>query len=433
MAPCKRLDRRPSLIQLMVFGGVPWDAPGIRAVWLNMKPADALMISACTLVNALGRGTGACFDALEQARGGLRPCDFDDADLDTWIGRVDGLEDEPVAAELASFDCRNNRLAQLGLQQDAFAERVAEAAARYGAERIGVFIGTSTSGVLEAELAYRRRDPISGALPAEFSYLGTQNIMSVAEFTRRFLALEGLVMSISTACSSSAKVFASAYRHIKAGLCDAVVVGGVDSLCFSTLYGFSSLGLVSDRPCQPWDVARSGMNVGEGAGFALLEKKDNGATGVALLGYGESSDAYHMSSPHPDGTGAAEAMKMALQRAAVEAGAIDYVNLHGTGTRANDESEDRAVIRIFGDATPCSATKGWTGHTLGAAGITEALFCVGSIQRGFIPGTLNSERLDPALSARVLLDNQPATVTRVLSNSFGFGGSNCSLVLGAVS
>lgn len=396
-------------------------------------PADALLISACTLVNALGRGTRASFDALEAARGGLRPCDFDDADLDTWIGRVDGLEDTPLPAELAAFDCRNNRLARLALDQDAFAEHVAEARARLGAERVGVFIGTSTSGVLQAELAYRRRDPPSGALPADFSYFGTQNVMSVAEFTRRSLCLEGPVMSVSTACSSSAKVFASAYRHIAAGLCDAAVVGGADSLCFSTLYGFSSLGLVSNRLCRPWDAERGGMNIGEAAGFALLEKMPEGASGVALLGYGESSDAYHMSSPHPDGAGAAAAMSAALERAGLAADAVDYINLHGTGTPANDESEDRAVVGVFGTGTPCSATKGWTGHTLGAAGITEALFSVGSIERGFIPGTLNSERIDPALSAGVVLEKRRAAVKHVLSNSFGFGGSNCSLVLGAVS
>ncbi len=398
-----------------------------------MMPAEALVISACTLVNALGRGTQVSFDALEESREGLRPCDFEDTDLDTWIGRVDGLEDEPVVAELACFDCRNNRLAQLGLRQDGFSDHVAEVRARHGAARIGVFIGTSTSGALQTELAYRHRDPITGALPADFSYFGTQNVMSVAEFTRRFLSLDGPVMSVSTACSSSAKVFASAYRHIKAGLCDAAVIGGVDSLCLSTLYGFSSLGLVSDRPCRPWDAERSGMNIGEGAGFALLEKMDGGVTGVALLGYGESSDAYHMSSPHPEGAGAVAAMRSALAMAGVTADAIDYINLHGTGTRANDASEDRAVMKVFGGGTPCSATKGWTGHTLGAAGITEALLAIGSIERGFIPGTLNSVRLDPALSAHVLLENRAAPVTRVLSNSFGFGGSNCSLVLGAVS
>ncbi len=400
---------------------------------MDMMPAEALVISACTLVNALGRGAQDCFDALEEARGGLRPCDFEDTDLDTWIGRVDGLEDEPVVAELACFDCRNNRLAQLGLRQDGFSDHVAEVRARHGAARIGVFIGTSTSGALQTELAYRHRDPITGALPADFSYLGTQNAMSVAEFTRRFLSLDGPVMSISTACSSSAKVFASAYRHIKAGFCDAAVVGGVDSLCFSTLYGFSSLGLVSHRPCRPWDAERDGMNIGEGAGFALLEKKDGGVAGVVLLGYGESSDAYHMSSPHPEGAGAAAAMKSALAMAGVTPDAIDYINLHGTGTRANDVSEDRAVMKVFGGGTPCSATKGWTGHTLGAAGITEILFALGSIERGFIPGTLNSERLDPALSAGVLLRSRTAPVKCVLSNSFGFGGSNCSLVLGAVS
>lgn len=396
-----------------------------------MMPADALMVTAYSLVNALGRGAEACFDALEAARGGLRRCDFDDADLDTWIGRVDGLEDEPVPGALATFDCRNNRLARLGLEQDGFAAAVDEARARHGAQRIGVFIGTSTSGVLQVELAYRQRDPASGALPPDFSYFGTQNMMSVAEFTRRYLGLEGPVMSVSTACSSSAKVFASAYRHIQAGFCDAAVVGGVDSLCFSTLYGFASLGLVSDRPCRPWDAERSGMNIGEGAGFALLEKVRDDAAGISLLGYGESSDAYHMSSPHPDGAGAAAAMRKALESAGLTAEDIDYINLHGTGTEANDASEDRAVMQIFGADTPCSATKGWTGHTLGAAGITEALFALGSIERQFIPGTLNSEHLDPALSAGVVLANRQAPVRRVLSNSFGFGGSNCSLILGA--
>lgn len=395
-----------------------------------MTPADALLISAYSLVNALGRGARASFDALESGRGGLRRCDFEDADLDTWIGRVEGLEDEPLAGDLAHFDCRNNRLARLALEQDRFAGCVARASRRYGAWRIGVFIGTSTSGVHQTELAYRDRDPSSGALPADFSYLGTQNVMSVAEFARRYLALEGPVMSVSTACSSSAKVFASAYRHIRAGFCDAAVVGGVDSLCLSTLYGFGSLGLVSSRPCRPWDAGRTGMNIGEGAGFALLEKAAEGATGPALLGYGESSDAYHMSSPHPEGAGAAAAMRSALESAALAADDIDYINLHGTATEANDASEDRAVVGIFGGDTPCSSTKGWTGHTLGAAGITETLLCVGAIERGFIPGTLNSERLDPALSARVLLENRSAPVRRVLSNSFGFGGSNCSLVLG---
>lgn len=428
-----RRDSVSALIQLTLSGG----CAGVHAATgfsiSTMLPADALLISASTLVNALGRGTRACVDALEQARGGLRRCDFDDADLDAWIGRVDGLEEAPVEAALASFDCRNNRLAQLGLVQDAFAERVADARARYGAARIGVFIGTSTSGVLAAELAYRHRNPVSGALPHDFSYFDTQNVMSVAEFTRRYLALEGPVMSVSTACSSSAKVFASAHRHIAAGFCDAAIVGGVDSLCFSTLYGFSSLGLVSSRPCQPWDAERHGMNIGEGAGFALLEKRADGAAGVALLGYGESSDAYHMSSPHPEGAGAAAAMGAALNMAGLSAHAIDFINLHGTGTRANDASEDRAVMQVFGTGTPCSATKGWTGHTLGAAGIIEALLSIGSIERGFIPGTLNSTRLDPALSAGVLLAGRRAPVKHVLSNAFGFGGSNCSLVFGAVS
>jgi 3-oxoacyl-[acyl-carrier-protein] synthase-1 len=395
-------------------------------------PIEPLSIRACTLVNSLGRGLAASVEALESGRGGLRPCDFEDVALDTWIGRVDGLEDEPLTGELARFDCRNNRLARIGLLQDEFCQRVSEARSRLGAERIGVFIGTSTSGVLQAELAYRRRDPASGDLPESFLYRYTLNAMSVADFTRRFLSLEGPSMAVSTACSSSAKVFASAYRHIRAGLCDAAVVGGVDSLCFSTLYGFSALGLVASEPCRPWDAERAGMNIGEAAGFALLEGRDGGNGGVAMLGYGESSDAYHMSSPHPDGAGAEAAMARALETAAAHPADVDYVNLHGTGTPANDVSEDRAVVRAVGTTIPCVSTKGWTGHTLGAAGITEALFAVASIRHGFVPGTLNTRRVDPTLSARIYLQGRRQTVRRVLSNSFGFGGSNCSLLLGAL-
>lgn len=394
-------------------------------------PIEPLSISACTLVNCLGRGLAASVEALETGRGGLRPCDFEDVALDTWIGRVEGLEEEPVTGDLASFDCRNNRLARLSLLQDGFLARVSEARSRLGAERIGVFVGTSTSGVLEAELAYRRRDPVSGDLPGGFLYRYTLNTMSVADFTRRFLSLEGPAMAVSTACSSSAKVFASAYRHIQAGFCDAAVVGGVDSLCFSTLYGFNALELVSSEPCRPWDAERAGMSIGEAAGFALLERRGERDVDVALLGYGESSDAYHMSSPHPEGVGAEAAMVGALRTAALEPADIDYVNLHGTGTPANDVAEDRAVVRTLGTTTPCVSTKGWTGHTLGAAGIVEALFAVASIRHGFLPGTLNTRRVDPDLSARVCLTGRREVVRRVLSNSFGFGGSNCSLLLGA--
>ncbi|KAB2927065.1 MAG: beta-ketoacyl-[acyl-carrier-protein] synthase family protein [Candidatus Contendobacter sp.] len=389
-----------------------------------------LAIAARTLTNALGRGGAASLGALRRGESGLRPCDFEDAGLPTWIGRVAGLEEEPLTGEFAPFDCRNNRLARLGLEQDGFGAAVRVARDRYGPDRIGVFVGTSTSGIGATEHAYRQRDPITGSLPATFDYPHTHNVFSVADFTRRWLGLTGVAMAISTACSSSAKAFASAWRQMRAGFCDAAVVGGVDSLCLTTLYGFNALGLASTQPCRPWDVERDGLNVGEAAGFVLLEWAEPGDDRVLLLGYGESSDAYHMTAAHPEGAGATLAMQQALARAEVLPEQVDYINLHGTATPLNDAAEDRAVARVFGPDTPCSSTKGWTGHTLGAAGVTEAVFVALCLEHGLIPGTLNTRQRDPKLDAGVVLENREHPLRTALSNSFGFGGTNCSLLFG---
>lgn len=387
-----------------------------------------LQISAYTVTSAAGRGIAATLAALRDERSGLRACDYEDADLPTWIGRVDGIEQAPLPDALAEFECRNNRLAHLALCQDGFTDAVAAARARYGADRIGVFLGTSTSGVRHTELAYRERDHARNELPASFRFRHTQNIFSVGDFTRRFLELRGPATVISTACSSSAKVFAAAWRYIQAGLCDAAVVGGVDSLCLTTLYGFNSLQLVSPSPCRPWDVQRDGINIGEAGGFALLEAPQPGASKVQLVGYGESSDAYHMSTPHPEGAGALLAMRGALQRAQLAPQDIDYINLHGTATASNDAAEDRAVSEVFGTQTPCSSTKGWTGHTLGAAGILESAVCFIALENGLLPATLNLQHRDPALHANVLDAAIQGDVRYAMTNSFGFGGTNCSLI-----
>lgn len=389
-----------------------------------------IRVGAYTTVNALGRGVAASLAALLAGRSGLRPCDFLDADIPTWIGRVEGLEDEPVTGALAAYDCRDNRLARLGLIADSFDHAVAAARRRHGAHRIGVFIGTSTSGIQQTEDAYRRRDPISGELPADFDYRRTHNVFSVADFTRHFLGLEGPALAVSTACSSSAKVFATAARHLAVGTCDAAVVGGVDSLCLTTLYGFRALELTSPDPCRPWDAERNGLSLGEAAGFALLEPAEDSDDGLALLGYGESSDAYHMTAAHPEGAGAAMAMQAALDRAGLNADDVDYINLHGTATPSNDSAEDKAVVRVFGRETPCSSTKGWMGHTLGAAGISEAVVCFLCLEHGLIPATLNTRHPDPDLHADLVLDSRRRPLRTVLSNSFGFGGTNCSLLFG---
>lgn len=396
-----------------------------------MKP---LLLSAFTVVNALGRGNAATYDALRNRESGLRPCHLPFADLDTHVGEVAGLDDVQLPSDLADYDCRNNRFAYLGLQFDGFLQAVAAARNRYGAGRIAVILGTSTSGVLQTETAYRSRDAVNGDLPGWYKYQHTHNIFSAGDFVCRVLQLTGLAYVVSTACSSSAKAFASAHRLMTSGLCDAAVVGGIDSLCATTLYGFSSLELVASEPCRPADANRAGISIGEAAGYALLEWPDSGSRNhaPALLGYGESSDAYHMSSPHPEGAGAMAAMQQALDSAGLSPEDVDYINLHGTASKVNDAVEDLAVSRLFGSGTPCSSTKGWTGHTLGAAGITEAIIACLGLQHGFLPGSLNTKEVDHGFHSQIILDNRTQPVARVLSNSFGFGGNNCSLIFGTL-
>ena len=390
-----------------------------------------LHLSAYTLTTCLGQGLDAHRQAWRDERSGLKPCDFETVTLDTWIGEVAGVDAVCLPDALARFDCRNNRLVQLGLETDGFAARVRAAAARHGQDRVGVFLGTSTAGILQTELAYRRRDPVTGALPDDFDYAGTHNAFSLAAFARDYLELEGLAMAVSTACSSSAKVFAAAARQIALGTIDAAVVGGVDSLCLTTLYGFASLQLTSTRPCRPYDPARDGLSIGEGAGFALLERADMARPGdILLLGAGESSDAHHMSAPHPEGLGAQLAMAAALRAAGLVASDIDYINLHGTATPANDAAEGRAVTAVFGRRVPCNSTKGATGHTLGAAGGIEAVICAMALREQRWPGSPGTESVDPAIGLRYEMRSTAAPLRRALSNSFGFGGSNCSLILG---
>ena len=387
-----------------------------------------LAVQAFTATTALGAGVDALRAGLIEERSGLRRCDFDAVDLATWIGRVPDCEAVELPGALAHWACRNNQLAELALAQDGFIDAVERARHAYAPERIGLFLGTSTSGIGATENAYR--EVLDGRLPAWFRYQQTHDYFSLCGYLRARLGLYGPAMTISTACSSSAKVFASAARAIAAGFCDAAIVGGVDSLCMTTLYGFNSLQLISCAPCRPADRERCGISVGEGAGFALLAPLTAGHRGACVLGTGESGDAYHMASPEPSGAGAALAMRRALASAGVDASAIDYINLHGTATPANDLSESLAVLDVFGAATPASSTKGWTGHTLGAAGIIEAVIGWLAIDAGQRWRSLNTEHVDPAIGARILTRGEAAPLQYVLSNAFGFGGSNASLVLG---
>ena len=343
-----------------------------------------------TLASSIGIGLAATLQALRERRSGLAPCAFETAELNTFVGQVADRALAPVRADLARFDCRNNRLAQLALQQDGFAAAAAQARHRFGPTRIGVFVGTSTSGILETELAYRRREPHTGALPADFDYADRHNTYSLAAFVQAWLDLRGPSVVVSTACSSSVQgvccrgprdrrrpVRRRGRRRRGQPVPDHAVrlplpgAGLLDAL--PALRSRSRRHL--HRRGRRLRVARTG-------GRRMRD--------LRLLGVGESSDAYHMSTPHPEGLGARLAMERALRSAGLEPGAIDYINLHGTATRTNDESEARAVHALFGAATPCSSTKGWTGHALGASGIIEAAICWLAVQHGFMPGSCHT-------------------------------------------
>jgi 3-oxoacyl-[acyl-carrier-protein] synthase-1 len=394
-----------------------------------------LSLTASTAVSALGAGREALRAALHERRGGLRPGDFPGGPEGAWLGRVQGLEEVALPPGLSGFACRNNRLAEMALATDGFADAVRAAGERYGAERVAVCLGTSTAGIEETERAYRRRSSPGGALPADFDYERTHDLQSLPRYVRARLGLRGPALAISTACTSGARSFLEAAVLIEAGLADAVVVGGVDTLCRMTLGGFASLELLSrGGPCRPCAADRDGISIGEAAALVLLERADAATASpnsVLLLGAGASSDGHHMSSPHPDGLGAVGAMRAALDAAGLGPGGVDYVNLHGTGTRANDAMEDRAVAHVFGErGVPCSSIKGWTGHTLGASGALEAVAAAVCVEDGLVPGCLGVEEADPEFRSDVATANRAAPVRRVLSNSFGFGGSNCSLVIG---
>ena len=389
-----------------------------------------LAIARYTATSAAGVGVAALRQSLATRSSGLRKNDFAGCDLETWIGRVEGVENIELPGQLTELQSRNNQLAWLGLQQDGILDAVQSLAQKIGAHRIGVIMGTSTSSIGRTEEAYTQLDD-AGRMRASYQQPKVHNLHSPGAFVAAATGLKGPAITISTACSSSAKVFATASRWIQHGLVDAALVGGVDSLCLSILYGFNSLELISRNPCKPFDRDRDGINIGEAAGYALLTRDDLGAdASLALLGYGESSDAHHMSHPHPEGKGAAFAMTRALQRAGMSAESIGYVNLHGTASKANDRVETYALADLFTNTTAVSSTKGWTGHTLGAAGILEAVIAMDTLSTGLIPGTLNREIDDPEFRFPVQSGNIEKHLEFAMSNSFGFGGNNASLIFG---
>ncbi len=391
-----------------------------------------LAVNAYTACSALGRGVSVMHDAIRAHTGGLQKLadihspELQHIQLDTYVGVVAGL-DQPLPLSLQNWDCRNSRLAWAALQSDNFIDHVQRAIQRYGASRIALIIGTSTSSIGATEQAYAAR-LVNGDFPSHLSNDRLHNIHSQTALIQRILRLQGPCLTISTACSSSAKVFGAAERLIRLQLVDAVVVGGVDSLCGSVLYGFHSLDLVSAQMCQPFDQARCGINLGEAAGFALLERPQSGSNAPLLIGCGESSDAHHMSAPDPGSAGAQAAFERALECAHKQAHEIDYFHLHGTATILNDELEAQWFNRIAAPHAYASSTKSMTGHTLGAAGILGAIFCLLALEHGELPGTLNTRTLSPLCGPQFLLSPIRQTIHLAASNSFAFGGSNCILL-----
>jgi 3-oxoacyl-[acyl-carrier-protein] synthase-1 len=385
-----------------------------------------LAVSAYTSTSALGLGLDAHLGALCHQRSGLRPNDFGNSPLPCWIGRVDGIEDVALPSTYAQWDCRNNRLAWLGLNQDDFLAKVYAARRRYGAARLAVLLGTSTASIGATEEGYQRLE--GERLPADLYRKSIHTPHSLTTFVASVLGVHGPSLTISTACSSSAKVFSSAERLIRLGLVDAAVVGGVDSLCASTLFGFNALELVSPEPCRPFDKARCGISIGEAAGFALLERVEcQPHAPLHFLACGESSDAHHMSTPDPTGMGAELALRDVLDRSGVDASQVDYINLHGTASQKNDAMEAALITRSFPISTRVSSTKGLTGHTLGAAGIVEAVITLLALRESFVPGNAGAADPDAACSEHFAWRNELRPLHIALSHSFGFGGSNACL------
>jgi 3-oxoacyl-[acyl-carrier-protein] synthase-1 len=393
--------------------------------------APSVYLHALGMVNALGGNLAQIVPALAAARApGMATVHTGIGDA--FAGSVLTPLDLAPPAALVRYDCRNNRLLLAALAQ--IAPAIDAARERFGAERIGVVLGTSTSGIEAAETAFVYHAQ-AGQLPANFNYRQME-IGTAAPFAAAALGLQGPAFTISTACTSSAKAFASARRLLQLHLCDAVVVGGVDSLCELTVQGFASLESTSSVRSNPMSVNRCGINVGEGAAVFLMSRDE---AAVRLAGLGESSDAHHISAPDPQGVGAELALRAALADAGIAANAPGYVNLHATATRKNDEMEAKLMARVFPDGVATSGTKPLTGHQLGAAGATELGFAWLTLARDDVPlpRHLWDGAADPALPALDLVQSErflpragaQAGTQYVMSNSFAFGGSNVSLIL----
>jgi len=397
----------------------------------NHAAISPVAIIAYSALSACGMGNKALYQCLAANQSELKHLSLFNIPFPAYVGEIkQPLLD--IRDQLGEYNCRNARVALTALndKQGGVRNAVEVAKEKYGVHRIGVIIGTSTSGLYETEAAYAVLLD-TGKMPDDFHFVTEHAYQATARFVQLELGLTGICYAISTACSSGAKAIAAGQRLINSGICDAVIVGGVDTLCRLTLRGFRSLELVANQPCTPMDRDRQGISIGEAAGLLVLEKThaDNN-NAMKVLSVGESSDAHHMSTPHPEGKGAALAMNNALQLAGLTADNIDYLNLHATGTKINDSVESRAVFSVFADRLACSGTKGITGHTLGAAGALETIIALIALQQQFTPGTQGLRELDDDCHCHVIQTPLHAQKLQIaMSNSFGFGGNNASVVV----
>lgn len=386
-------------------------------------------INAFTLTSALGFGNDSTLESLRKEQSGLRNISISPSGT-TYFGEVLLPSNSYIPEELLIYDNSCMRLIAHGLMQDNFFEQVMIAKEKFGKHRIACFLGTITSALCKLEEIYQENpEQKNYQNKVPLKYHGSIN--SAVQFTREYLGITGPYATISTACSSSAKVFATAHRYLQAGLCDAAVVAGVEPKCETLIYGFRSLGVLSAAKCCPWDKNRNGINIGAAAGFALMSRQASSADNFTLRGYGETSDGYHMTAPHPLGAGVERSMLQALESAGLNPSNIDYINSHGSGTLMNDITEDGAITRVFGEGMLVSSTKGYTGHTQGAAGITEAIILMLAMKDGFAPANVNTSQVDPQLRCHVPLSNLAKNIRFGLTNSMGFGGNNATIIFGA--
>ena len=387
-----------------------------------------IYISAVGLINALGNNADEITANLTRGIApGMRP-------REGWLqgnplavfGGVDA-ELPPIPDAFSAHRSRNNQLLLAALAQ--IQPQVDDAIARFGRDRVAVVLGTSTSGLDEGDRYVDQT--LNGDQRTGWRY-SQQELGDPSRFLSQWLALDGPAFTLSTACSSSARAIISGRRLIEAGLADVAIVGGADTLSRMPINGFHSLESLSPTLCQPFARDRRGITIGEAAGLMLLTREPQP---IALLGVGESSDAYHISAPHPQGEGAIRAIEQALRDAGITAQQVGYINLHGTATPLNDQIESAVVHALFGETVQCSSTKHLTGHTLGAAGITEAALSMLILQRDLPlpPQDFSQSPRDEALPlCGILTTPQPLARPVILSNSFAFGGNNASILLGRV-